>query len=381
MSFSLYVHIPYCLVKCPYCDFNAYGARTWPEDRYVDALCAELRHYLSQAPWQEQRVETIYFGGGTPSLFAPAAIARLLQLLATLCDLAPDLEITLEADPASVTQDKLAAFHAVGINRLSFGIQSFQPALLKTLGRLHSAEDALRTLAWAREGGFTNLSLDLIFAVPGQTLPMLEDDLSRSLSYLPEHISLYNLTYEENTPFFTMKRKGQLLPVDEDDEVAMYGLIRERCTAKGYQHYEISNFARPGFSSRHNAKYWQGEDYLGLGAGAHSFSREPAWGRRWSNEKNPKTYMNKALAGGDACSFTETLTRAQACGEFLFLRLRQLEGFSLALFAERFGQSLTDAFPHVVDLCAERLLREESGKIKLTPQGLLVADTVFASFF
>jgi len=381
MPFSLYIHIPYCLVKCPYCDFNAYGTRTWPEERYIDALCTELRHYVSQALWQGQMVETIYFGGGTPSLFAPASIERFLRLLASLCPLAPDLEVTLEADPASVTAEKLAGFYAVGINRLSFGVQSFQPTLLKTLGRLHSTEDGVRALAWARAGGFTNLSLDLIFAVPGQTLPMLESDVSQALSCAPEHISLYSLTYEENTPFFAMKRKGQLQPVDEDDEVAMYALVREHCTARGYRHYEISSFARPGFSSHHNANYWNGGNYLGLGAGAHSFAREPGWGRRWSNEKNPKTYMKKALASGNTQSFAETLTRAQALGEFAFLNLRQLDGFAPATFAERFAVSLAVEFPHVIDLLAEGLLVEEAGRIKLTPQGLLIADTVFASFF
>ncbi|HEV8715020.1 MAG TPA: radical SAM family heme chaperone HemW [Candidatus Binatia bacterium] len=381
MSFSLYVHIPYCLVKCPYCDFNAYGVRTWPEERYVDALCAELRHYVSQPPWRGQTVETIYFGGGTPSLFAPTSIKRFLKLLASLCPLVDNLEVTLEADPATVTREKLADFCGIGINRLSFGTQSFQPPLLKTLGRLHSADDGLRAIAWARDSGFSNLSLDLIFAVPGQTLPMLESDLSQALSCAPEHISLYNLTYEENTPFFAMRQKGQLRPVDEDDEVAMYALIRERCTDRGYCHYEISSFARPGFSSRHNANYWNGGSYLGLGAGAHSFVREPGWGKRWSNEKNPKVYMNKALADGNTQSFQETLTRAQALGEFVFLRLRQLDGFVPAAFAERFAASLTEEFPHVTDLCAEGLLTEESGRIKLTPQGLLIADTVFASFF
>ncbi|MBI3301496.1 MAG: radical SAM family heme chaperone HemW [Deltaproteobacteria bacterium] len=381
MSFSLYVHIPYCLTKCPYCDFNAYGVRTWPEERYVDALCAELQYYVAQTPWQGQTIETIYFGGGTPSLFAPASIERFLNLVASLCPLASQPEVTLEADPATVTLEKLAGFHAVGVNRLSLGVQSFQPPLLKTLGRLHSAEDGFRTIAWAREGGFTNLSLDLIFAVPGQTLPMLESDLLQALSCTSEHISLYNLTYEENTPFFAMKKKGQLQPVEEDDEVAMYALIRERCTSHGYQHYEISNFARPGFASRHNASYWQGGSYLGLGAGAHSFAREPGWGVRWSNEKNPKTYMNKALAKGSTQSFVETLTRTQALGEFVFLNLRQLDGFAPATFAERFGVSLTEEFPHVTDLLAEGLLVEEAGRIKLTPQGLLIADTVFASFF
>jgi oxygen-independent coproporphyrinogen-3 oxidase len=326
-------------------------------------------------------VETIYFGGGTPSLFAPTSIERFLKLLASLCPLATNLEITLEADPATVTQEKLADFHSIGVNRLSLGTQSFQPALLKTLGRLHSAYEGLRAIAWARDSGFANLSLDLIFAVPGQTLPMLENDLSQALSCAPEHISLYNLTYEETTPFFAMKQKGQLRPVDEDDEVAMYALVQEWCTAKGYQQYEISNFARPGFSSRHNANYWNGGSYLGLGAGAHSFVCEPSWGKRWSNEKNPKMYVKKAFAEGNAQSFQETLTRIQALGEFIFLGLRQLDGFTPATFTERFAVSLTEAFPHMTDLVTEGLLTEEGGRIKLTPQGLMIADTVFASFF
>jgi len=381
MSFSLYVHIPYCLVKCPYCDFNAYGVHTWPEERYVDALCAELRHYISQPPWLRQTVETLYFGGGTPSLFAAASVERFLKLLASLCPLVANLEVTLEADPATVTQEKLGDLYSIGVNRLSLGTQSFQPALLKTLGRLHSADEGLRAIAWARASGFANLSLDLIFAVPGQTLPLLESDLSQALSCTPEHISLYNLTYEENTPFFTMKQKGQLRPVDEDDEVAMYALIQETCASRGYRHYEISNFALPGFSSRHNANYWNGGSYLGLGAGAHSFVREPGWGKRWSNEKNPKIYVKKALADGNTQSFQEALTRAQAFGEFIFLNLRQLAGFAPATFTERFAISLTEAFPHVIDLFAEGLLAEEDGRIKLTSQGLMIADTVFASFF
>jgi len=381
MPFFLYVHIPYCLTKCPYCDFNAYAARTWPEEGYVAALCAELRHYITQLPWQGQTIKTIYFGGGTPSLFAPASIERLLEVVASLCPLVPELEVTLEADPATIMPDKLAAYRSVGVNRLSLGIQSFQPTLLKTLGRLHTPADGLRAITWARESGFANLSLDLIFAVPGQTLTMLRDDLSHVFLYRPEHISLYNLTYEENTPFFAMKKKGQLQPLDEDDEVAMYTCIREQCVAQGYQHYEISSFARPGFTSRHNANYWQGTSYLGLGAGAHSFACEPSWGVRWSNEKSPKAYINKALRDGDSRSFVETLTRAQALGEFVFLHLRQLGGFAPATFVERFGMPLAEAFPHVTDLLAEGLLDEEAGRIKLTSRGLLIADTVFASFF
>jgi putative oxygen-independent coproporphyrinogen III oxidase len=384
MPFSLYIHIPYCLVKCPYCDFNVYAGKTWPEQQYINALSAELRHYVSQVPWHGQTVETVYFGGGTPSLFAPASIAEFLRLLNTLCPLTPDLEVTLEADPATVTHEKLLGFRAVGVNRLSLGIQSFQPLLLKTLGRLHRAEDGVRALTWTREAGFPNVSLDLIFAVPGQTVPMLENDLSHALDSTPEHISLYNLTYEENTPFFTMKQKGQLQPVAEDDEVAMYTVVQERCAGQGYQQYEVSNFARPGFSSRHNANYWKGGSYLGLGAGAHSFVCEPTiseWGMRWSNERRPKMYMNKALTEGAAQSWTETLTRLQARGEYVFLHLRQLEGLAPTTFDERFGVNFFAEFPHVTDLLGEGFLVEESGRIRLTQQGLLVADSVFASFF
>ncbi|MBI3245167.1 MAG: radical SAM family heme chaperone HemW [Deltaproteobacteria bacterium] len=380
MSFSLYVHIPYCLVKCPYCDFNAYGVKTWPEQEYVEALCAELRFYATQAPWCGESIATIYFGGGTPSLFAPASIAHFLEVVTESFPLVPASEITLEADPASITRETLAGFRAAGVNRLSFGVQSFQPRLLKTLGRLHTAEDGPRVLAWAREAGFTNLTMDLIFGVPGQTLALLADDLQQTLVAAPEHVSLYNLTYEEGTPFFERKRQGKLHPVDEDEEVAMFSYIRETLLAQGYRHYEISNFARLGCTSRHNANYWQGGNYLGLGAGAHSYSQAPGWGLRWSNERKPNAYMRKAVAGGSALDSQEQLTYTQARGEFLFLHLRQLEGFALGTFAERFGVPLAEAFPHLGDLAAEGLVREESGRLALTPKGLLMADTIFASF-
>ncbi len=381
MPFSLYLHIPYCLVKCPYCDFNAYGVRRWPEEQYVEALHAELRQYAAQAPWSGELVETIYFGGGTPSLFTPSSIGRLLRFVAKSFPVASQAEVTLEADPASVTPDSLAGFREAGVNRLSFGVQSFQADLLKTLGRLHSAEDGPRVLAWARDAGFSRVNMDLIFGVPGQTLALLEDDLSQAFASAPDHISLYNLTYEEGTPFFTKKKKGLLQPVDEDDEVAMYALIRERCLRQGYLHYEISNFARPGCASRHNSNYWKGGAYLGLGAGAHSFVPTPEWGQRWSNERHPKAYIKRALTNGQTQSFAETLTREQARGEFLFLTLRQLAGLELAAFAERFGVGLVEEFPHVRHLLKEGLLSTDQQRVALTPKGLFIADSIFASFF
>ena len=380
MSFSLYVHIPYCLVKCPYCDFNAYGGRSWPEERYVDALCAELRYAVEQPVWRAEQVATIYFGGGTPSLFAPASIERFLCVVAQLCSLAADPEISLEADPASVSQDTLGGFGAGRVNRLSFGVQSFQPAVLKTLGRLHSRHDAQRAVGWAREAGFGNLNLDLMFGVPGQTLALLEADLTQTLAYRPEHISIYNLSYEEGTPFFVWRQTGRLQPVDEELEVAMFELIQDRCLSHGYHQYEISNFARSGFDSQHNRRYWTGQNYLGLGAGAHSFCREPGWGRRWSNEASPRVYMAKAVSGGDARCFEEELSQDQAQAEFMFLSLRQLDGFAPEAFAARFGVNLETAFPQVNDLIGAGVLQQEAGRVKLTRRGLLIADTVFAAF-
>jgi len=381
MPFSLYVHIPYCLVKCPYCDFNVYAARRWPEEQYVDALCAEFRHYVTQPPWRGQEIETIYFGGGTPSLFAPASIAQFLKCVADYCHIAPQAEITLEADPASVSYEKLVGYHTIGINRLSFGVQSFQPELLKTLGRLHTVDDVHNSLSWVRAVRFRNLSLDLIFAVPGQTLDMLADDLSQTVAYSPAHLSTYCLTYEERTPFFSMREKGRLRPVSEDDEVGMYALVQERCKRAGYDHYEISSFARPGFTSRHNANYWRGVNYLGLGAGAHSYANEPGWGKRWSNERHPRRYMDRVLTNGAARSGEETLTREQAIGEFMFLHLRQLDGLLPADFTGRFGVGLHETFPHVGTLVADGLLTREEGRLRLSERGLFLADSVFASFF
>lgn len=380
MSFSLYIHLPYCLVKCPYCDFNAYAAKSWPEEQYMDALAAELRHYVSQPPWAGQSIATIYFGGGTPSLFTPQSFERFLMLVGELAFIAEDAEITLEADPATVTPEKLSGYRALGINRLSVGVQSFQPQLLKTLGRIHTPEDAHDTLTWARAAGFANLSMDVIFAVPGQTMEMLTDDLALAHGHALEHLSTYSLTYEEHTPFFAMKKKGTLRPVEEDEEVAMYSMIQEHCVAAGYQHYEISSFARPGFSARHNANYWNGTSYLGLGAGAHSFGAASEWGTRWSNERLPRRYMEKALTHGNAITTIETLTREQAMGEFVFLNLRQLHGLIPATFGERFGVDFDEQFPHVADLLAEGLLTSAGGRLTLSPQGLLLADTIFASF-
>ncbi|MEW6269639.1 MAG: radical SAM family heme chaperone HemW [Thermodesulfobacteriota bacterium] len=388
---ALYVHIPYCLAKCPYCDFNSYAARAWPEEEYARALIAELAHRAREAPFAEATVSTVFFGGGTPSLFTPRTIAHLLSEVRRLLRVAEGAEITLEANPGTVDAVRLAGFVEAGVERLSVGVQSFQPALLEALGRRHTVEDSVRALHAAREAGFANLSLDLIYAVPGQDLDACAADLARAVEVAPDHVSAYNLTYEKGTTMHRDLVAGRIRPAPEELEVAMYHLVRERLAAAGYAQYEISNYAQPGREARHNLAYWRGLPYLGLGAGAHSFvpraldtSDAPgaSWGARWENVRDPNRYMEAVRATGTAVgALDERLTRAQAMGEACWLGLRERRGLDAAGFAARFGEPLTRAFPHVAELVDDGLAEwSAADRLRLTPQGLLVADTVFASF-
>jgi oxygen-independent coproporphyrinogen-3 oxidase len=378
-TFSLYVHIPYCEAKCPYCDFNSYAAASWPEERYAAALANELRAYAAAPAFEGATVSTVFFGGGTPSLFQPATIAGILDAVAASYRIASDAEITLEANPGTVERARLGGFRSAGINRLSFGIQSFQSDLLVTLGRIHTVDDSRAAIAAARAAGFDNLNLDLIFAVPGQSRSACAADVAEVLTYAPEHISAYNLTYEPSTPFHTRRARGELTPLDEDDELWMYQHVRSALAAGGYGQYEISNFARPGRAARHNQCYWRSGAYLGIGAGAHSFADRPGWGRRWSNERLPERYIAGAAAG-DAVAAGETRTFETAAGEFMFLGLRETNGIDVTSFAERFGRPVADLYPIVDDFCTDGLLVARDGRLALSERGLLVADSVFAAF-
>jgi oxygen-independent coproporphyrinogen III oxidase len=390
--FALYLHIPYCQAKCPYCDFNSYAAARWPEAGYVDTLCRELDAYAAQATWAGRVVRTIFFGGGTPSLFAPASIARVLDHVRRLWSVEADAETTLETNPGTVTAERLRGFRDAGITRLSIGVQSFAPQHLQTLGRIHDAADAVRAVAWAGDAGFDNVGVDLMFAVPQQTLAEWEADLAQACALGPAHISAYNLTYEEGTPFHLWRAQGRLRPQVDDTELAMFTRTQELLAAAGYEQYEISNYARPSRVCRHNLNYWRGGDYLGVGAGAHSYAAladaaatdEPGaaarWGRRWSNELQPTRYRVLVGAQGHARVTEETLELRQACGEFMFLGLRCRDGIAAAAFHERFGVELAGMFPHVHALCADGLLEAHAGRWRLTPDGLRLADGVFATF-
>lgn len=380
-GFGLYAHIPYCLTKCPYCDFNVRAGRSWPEARYVDALVAEIDHAARVAPFAGKRLETMFFGGGTPSLFSPTSVRSVLAAARDAFAASEVLEVSLEATPDSISARTLGGYREAGVNRLSIGIESYRAHLLKRLGRLQTAAQTIEAVSVARRGGFANVNVDLMFAVPGQSLDDWRRDLEQVIADGPEHVSAYNLTYEEGTPFFELRRSGAIHALDDDLEAAMFEEASERLGGAGYLAYEVSNYARPGFESRHNLNYWRAGAYLGIGAGAHSHEPCGARARRWSNERNLEAYLARALAQGVAVATEEVLETRSAAGEFVFLHLRTREGLAEESFAARFGTALEDAFPETRRMLADGLLeRRAPGRVALSRRGLLVADTVFTSF-
>jgi oxygen-independent coproporphyrinogen III oxidase len=381
MGFSLYIHIPYCQAKCPYCDFNSHAASAWPEEDYTRALIAEMNHRAQEKPFSGDTVATIFFGGGTPSLFQPSSIGRILDAAQKLFGIAHDAEITLEANPGTVDQAKLVGLRSAGINRLSFGAQSFNDATLKFLGRIHSAEETREAARMAHRAGFERLNLDLIFAVPGQTRADVLHDIGEAATLEPDHISAYNLTFEEGTVFFTEMRHGKIRPLESDEQAEMFASVRDELPRRGYGLYEISNYAQPGRECRHNLTYWHNETYLGIGAGAHNFGRDGGGGRRWWNERNPARYITMATERGLAETGSETVEPRTSMGEYVFLNLRLREGFALVDFALRFGLSFDEVFgPRTARLFDGGLLENRTGRIRLTDRGLELADSVFAEF-
>lgn len=382
---AIYLHIPWCLERCPYCDFNTRAARSWPEAEYAAALKRELQERLAQEGFAGREVTTIFFGGGTPSLFEAHTIASLIDSIATAGSLASEPEITLETNPGSTDEARLRDFRSAGINRLSLGVQTFHEGHLHALGRQHGADDSRRVLREARAAGFANLSLDLIHAIPGQSAADLEADLDEALSFETEHVSAYALTFEPGTPMTRDLERGRIQRLSNEDEAAMFERIHERLPAAGLPSYEISNFARPGFEARHNQAYWRGTPYIGVGAGAHSFLPRPTDrenpGRRWMNLREPGEYIEAASRGGLAEAEAEELTAHQAMGEHIWLALRESQGLDAQAFEQRFGCTTESAWPAAANLVETGLLTRDAEGWKLSARGRLFADRVFASFF
>ena len=374
--YALYLHVPWCRRVCPYCDFNVFATAAIPEAEDVPAYRAELAAWTARPQWAGRPIGSLSLGGGTPSLLSPDAVAGLIDA-ARRHGLPDDAEIALEANPGTLDPGGLTALRAAGVSRLSLGAQSFQPAVLRTLGRDHGPDDTARAVAAARAAGVPNLSLDLIFAVPGSSLADWADDLAQALALAPEQVSAYTLTWEPRTPFDLWRRKGRLAPVDDDLECAMAELADERLTAAGLRRYEISSWARPGFESRHNQSYWDGSDYLGIGPGAHSFHAGPP-ARRWWNLRRPDRWREAVHASGVAIDGEERLGTEQARADFVITGLRRIAGADAGEFERRFGLALRAAFPQLEALAADGLVVLTGDRVRLTARGLRFADTVGA---
>jgi oxygen-independent coproporphyrinogen-3 oxidase len=361
---SLYVHIPWCLRKCPYCDFNSHeAAGEVPEARYLDALRADLEATLPR--FWGRPIQTIFIGGGTPSLFSPDSIDRLIGDVRALTRLAPDAEVTMEANPGTFERERFRAFRDAGVTRLSIGVQSFDDALLARIGRVHDRGQALAAARTAAEH-YETFNLDLMYALPGQDLAALRTDLAQALAFSPPHLSYYNLTLEPNTLFASRPPQG--LP-DDDASADMQQAIEDATGAAGLEHYEISAYARPGHRSRHNRNYWTFGDYVGIGAGAHEKLSFPDRIERSARFRHPRKYMDAALAG-DAVETRHALDADELPFEFMLNALRLVDGVSASTFAERTGVPLAAIARPIARAVERGLLDADPATIRATPLGL-----------
>ncbi|MDT8304463.1 MAG: radical SAM family heme chaperone HemW [Anaerolineae bacterium] len=385
---SLYVHIPFCQHRCAYCDFNTYTGLGDLQSAYAAAVAAEVAQtgragaLHARAPLS---VHTVFFGGGTPSLMAPPDLARILQSVRDSFVLDPVAELTMEANPGTVDAAYLDEVRALGINRLSFGMQSAIGSELALLERTHDYAAVREAVALSRAAGFENVSLDLIYGLPGQTLASWQQSLEAALALEPEHLSLYCLTIEPGTPMQRWLDDGRIEAPDPDLAAAQYELACARLAQAGWEHYEISNWAQPGYACRHNLTYWRNDSYLGLGAGAHGH----AAGYRYQIVKQPRTYLRRMASGtpGDyplsaAVAAAHRLDEAEAMADTVITQLRLLyEGLDMAAFAQRFGRSLREAYGETVEQLVDwGLVREEGEKLLLTERGWFLSNQVFYRF-
>lgn len=388
---SLYLHIPFCHAKCHYCDFNSYAGMLGLREEYVAALRDEILlagRRARLADGQPRRCRTVFFGGGTPSLLTAAQVSELLAAIRAAFALDPDAEVTMEANPGALEYSQLDAVRAAGVTRLSMGAQSFDPALLRWMGRIHSPEEIETAFQAARAAGFSNVSLDFIFALPGQTQAIWMDTLERAIALGPDHLSLYNLIVEEGTPLFNWVQRGSVREVDEDTAADMYEAAQERLARAGYLQYEISNWARPGHACAHNLTYWRNTPWIGLGAGGASFYS----GQRFTETRPIRAYIarvREALAADGetgvetlpaaAIAGRETISRELEMAETAMLGLRLSEGVSLDVFAARYGAGFWETFgERLAEFGALGLIAEAAGWVRLTTRGRMVGNEIFA---
>jgi len=373
--FAVYVHWPFCLSKCPYCDFNSHVRHAGVDEaRYVRAFAAELAATAARIPGRT--VSTIFFGGGTPSLMQPATVGAILDEIGKHWTIAPDVEVTLEANPTSVEATRFRGYRSAGVNRVSLGVQALDDASLKELGRLHTSREALDAVAIAREN-FPRYSFDLIYARPRQTPRQWVVELERAIAEAAEHLSLYQLTIEDGTPFFGLHKAGKLTIPDEDTARDLYDVTQEVCAKHGLPAYEVSNHARMGAECRHNLVYWRGHEYAGVGPGAHG--RLDIDGRRYATatEKRPETWLMRVESFGHGLVVDEKLTHGEHADEFLLMGLRLAEGIDPRRYTAISGRTLDPG--RISILRAEGAVEEtQDGRLRVTQSGFPVLDAVVA---
>ena len=372
-TLSVYIHIPFCVHKCNYCDFLSAPATEAARKQYVEALKREIMQESLQ--YKEYSVDTVFFGGGTPSILKGEEIAECMETLRQYYQVSPDAEVTLEMNPGTADRNKLQILKKAGINRLSLGLQSTEDSLLRILGRIHTYEEFLQSFDWARQAGFLNINVDLMSAVPKQTLTSYEESLRKIAKLSPEHISAYSLIIEEGTPFYEDNRLEELLP-SEEDEVLMYRMTEKILNEYGYDKYEISNYAKPGFESRHNLGYWSHIPYLGVGLNASSYLDE----KRFENPSDMKDYL-EIQSFGDAYERACSLSVHEQMEEFMFLGLRKTKGVSKKEFIERFGCSMDSVYGKpLIESMKQGMMKEEGDRVFLTQDGTLVSNQVLCEF-
>ncbi|MBD3917916.1 oxygen-independent coproporphyrinogen III oxidase [Paenibacillus sp. PR3] len=374
---ALYIHIPFCTNKCHYCDFNSFVLKGQPVDAYLDALESEMKQTVEALP--PEIIDTVFVGGGTPTVLTPPQMQRFLESVRRHFPLSPNVEFSMEANPGTTDIDKLTAMIEGGVNRISFGVQSFDNGLLERIGRIHNTADVYRSIENAKKVGFTNLSIDLMFGLPKQTVEQLSDSVDKALQLDLTHYSLYSLKVEENTLFHKLYERNELPLPTEDEELAMFLVVMNKLNAAGYKHYEISNFALPGKESRHNSTYWRNEPYYGLGAGAHGYAR----GERHLNIKGVQPYIdaaNKRLPRLD----TNQISDAEAMEDFMMVGLRLLQGVNAESFGRQFpGHTMEGVFGEQLDrLVRDGLLEAipSNGGYRLTEKGIPLGNEVFGAF-
>ena len=372
---GLYIHIPFCRQKCLYCDFPSWAGKESLMQAYVDALTAEIKARGKEYP--NKKVVSVFFGGGTPTTLEIPLLEQLMQAVFASWDIAEDAEITTEANPGTLDREMATALKKMGFNRLSMGVQAWQNRLLKDLGRIHTIEGFLENYKAVREAGFENVNVDLMFALPNQTMADWQETVKNITALEPEHISAYSLIIEEGTPFFERYEKGQLEPASGELDREMYHWAVDYLAEKGYEQYEISNFAKKGKQSRHNRIYWQAEEYLGMGLGAHSYMD----GERFHNRYDLQEYIDAEGEVSLLKEDVEVITEEDALAEFMFLGLRLTEGVSFARFRERFGQEMKNIYGRQIEeLVKDGLLKEDEIGIRLTVRGVDISNVVFEKF-